>query len=55
VEGLARARLSVLVDKRVDVTGAFQGDPKQPASKTLPRFEATNITEASGSCDSPKP
>ncbi len=51
IEGISGARLSVLVGKHVDVTGAFQGDPKQaPAKGNLPRFEATNVVESEGSC-----
>ena len=51
LEGISAARLSLLVGKRVDVTGAFQEDPKAAAgSKSAPRFEATAVVEASGSC-----
>jgi hypothetical protein len=48
LEGLSAARLSVLVGKRVDVTGAFQGETKQAATAALPRFEATNVSETAG-------
>lgn len=50
LEGLSATRLSVLVGKRVDVTGAFQGDPKRASTASvLPRFEATNVSETAGS------
>src|SRR5262245_39603525 len=49
LEGLSATRLSVLVGKRVDVTGAFQGDAKRAATApALPRFEATNVSETAG-------
>jgi hypothetical protein len=57
LEGISPARLSVLVGKRVEVTGAFQDDarpggahPAAGAAKSLPRFEAIAVAESSGSC-----
>jgi len=47
LEGISPARLSILVGKHVDVTGAFQEDPKAAAT---PRFEATAVQESAGSC-----
>jgi hypothetical protein len=49
LEGISPARLSILVGKRVQVTGAFQGDVKTGA-KEMPRFEATAVVEATGNC-----
>ncbi len=51
LEGISPARLSMLVGKRVNVTGAFQAEAKAgAAAKQAPRFEATAVVEASGSC-----
>jgi len=51
LEGISPARLSILVGKRVEVTGAFQGDIKT-TGKEMPRFEATAVVEATGNCSS---
>jgi hypothetical protein len=48
LEGISGARLSLLVGKRVQVTGAFQDQGKTGTAKTLPRFEATAVQEATG-------
>ena len=53
LEGISAARLSMLVGKRVQVSGAYQGgdQTKSPgADGTPPRFEATNVTEIEGAC-----
>jgi len=48
LEGISPARLSLLVGKRVQVTGAFQDQGKGTTGKSLPRFEATAVQEATG-------
>jgi hypothetical protein len=53
LEGLSSARLSLLVGKRVTVTGAYLDAPATGAAATKAgvRFEATNVTEAEGACN----
>jgi hypothetical protein len=55
IEGLSSARLVLLVNKRVEVIGAYQEPVKGAAAGTtsLARFEAANINELADSC-SPK-
>jgi hypothetical protein len=48
LEGISPARLSLLIGKRVQVTGAFQDQGKTTTAKSLPRFEATAVLEATG-------
>ena len=51
LEGISPARLSMLVGKRVNATGAFQAEAKAgAAAKQAARFEATAVVEATGSC-----
>jgi hypothetical protein len=50
LEGISAARLSLFVGKRVQATGALQDDGKGGSGKNLPRFEATAVQEATGSC-----
>jgi hypothetical protein len=48
LEGISPARLSLLIGKRVQVIGAFQDQGKTTTAKSLPRFEATAVQEATG-------
>jgi hypothetical protein len=50
LEGISAARLSLFVGKRIEVTGALQDKSKPATGKTLPRFEATAVQEATGNC-----
>jgi hypothetical protein len=50
LEGIGEARLSLFVGKRIQATGALQDEGKPAAGKSLPRFEATAVQEATGSC-----
>ena len=50
LEGISPARLSLFVGKRIQATGAFQSEGKSATGKNLPRFEATAVQEATGSC-----
>ena len=50
LEGISSARLSLFIGKRVEATGALQDDGKPATGKNLPRFEATAVKEATGSC-----
>ena len=50
LEGISSARLSLFVGKRIEATGALQDDGKPATGKSLPRFEATAVKEATGSC-----
>jgi len=50
LEGISSARLSLFVGKRIEATGALQDDGKPATGKNLPRFEATAVKEATGSC-----
>jgi hypothetical protein len=56
IEGLSGARLSLLVGKRVTINGAYQesnpGKGGAAGTSALPRFEATNASEAAGTCPS---
>lgn len=49
LEGISGARLSLFVGKRIEATGALQEEGKT-TGKNLPRFEATSVQEATGSC-----
>lgn len=49
LEGIGDARLSLFAGKRVQATGALQNGGKA-TGKNLPRFEATAVQEATGSC-----
>jgi hypothetical protein len=49
LEGISGARLSLFVGKRIEATGAPQ-DEGPTTGKSLPRFEATAVQEATGSC-----
>ena len=50
LEGISPARLSLFVGKRIEATGALQDGGKPATGKHLPRFEATAVKEATGSC-----
>ena len=50
LEGIGEARLSLFVGKRIQATGALQDEGKPATAKSLPRFEATAVQEATGSC-----
>jgi hypothetical protein len=50
LEGISGARLSLFVGKRIEATGALQGGTKTADGKNLPRFEATAVQEATGTC-----
>ena len=51
LEGIGEARLSLLLGQRIQATGALQGGGKAAATgKSLPRFEATAVKEATGTC-----
>jgi hypothetical protein len=50
LEGIADARLSLFVGQRIQATGALQGGGKAATGKSLPRFEATAVKEATGTC-----
>jgi hypothetical protein len=49
LEGISGARLSLFVGKRIEATGALQGEVRT-GGKNLPRFEATAVQEATGTC-----
>jgi hypothetical protein len=49
LEGISGARLSLFVGKRIEATGALQGEART-GGKNLPRFEATAVQEATGTC-----
>ena len=50
LEGISSARLSLFVGKRIEANGAIQNDGKPSTAKSLPRFEATAVKEATGNC-----
>jgi len=50
LEGISSARLALFLGKRIEATGALQDDGKPATGKNLPRFEATAVKEATGSC-----
>jgi hypothetical protein len=50
LEGIGDARLSLFVGKRIQAAGALQDEDKPAAGKSLPRFEATAVQEATGTC-----
>jgi len=50
LEGISPARLTLFVGKRIEATGALQDDGKLATGKDLPRFEATAVKEATGTC-----
>jgi|SRR6476646_19126 hypothetical protein len=49
LQGISGARLSLFEGKRIEATGALQDEAKT-TTKSLPRFEATAVQEATGSC-----
>jgi hypothetical protein len=50
LEGISGARLSLFVGKRIEATGAPQGEARAAGGKSLLRFEATAVQEATGAC-----
>lgn len=50
LEGIGEARLSLFVGQRIQATGALEDGGKSVTGKTLPRFEATAVKEATGTC-----
>ncbi len=50
LEGISAARLSLFVGQRVEATGALQDEGAPATTKNPPRFEATAVQEATGSC-----
>jgi hypothetical protein len=50
LEGISAARLSLFVGKRIDATGALQDEGTPARGRSLPRFEATAVQEATGNC-----
>ena len=50
LEGIGEARLSLFLGQRIQATGALQGGGKAATGKSLPRFEATAVKEATGTC-----
>ena len=50
LEGIGEARLSLFVGQRIQATGALQDGGKAATGKSVPRFEATAVKEATGTC-----